>query len=211
MMPTTSAASTPSRRAIRKAESTGYPVVNDLQLQIRVYRILAACVNRTVLVRFPFIQNRLSCFLHMGSIHQALSLILSSLLVFSQVAAPSQPPASPQTAPQRVRPDPKRARKAAEQGEKAEAAGRLEEALAAFQEAARYAPQDIHFAARAEAQRSKLVRTYADAAERDALAGRFDQAAEDLAAALAIDPANANVLERLRQIKSMEAEAGPQA
>ena len=147
----------------------------------------------------------------MGAIHQALSLILSSLLVFSQVAAQSQPPASPQTAPQRVRPDPKRARKAAEQGEKAEAAGRLEEALAAFQEAARYAPQDIHFAARAEAQRSKLVRTYADAAERDALAGRFDQAAEDLAAALAIDPANANVLERLRQIKSMEAEAGPQA
>src|SRR5690242_2890984 len=122
MMPTTSAASTPSRRAIRKAESTGYPVVNDLQLQIRVYRILAACVNRTILVRFPFVQNRLSCFLHMGALRQALSLILSSLLVFSPIAAQSQSASSPQDPPQArpepVRPDPKRARKAAEQGEK---------------------------------------------------------------------------------------------
>src|SRR6266571_1530341 len=139
MMPTTSAASTPSRTAIRNAENTGFPVVNDLQLQIRVYRILAACVNRTVLVRFLSIQNTLFCLLRMGTLRQALSLILSSLLLFSQVSAQSQPPASPQTAPHRGRPDPKRARKAAEQGEKAEAAGRLEEALAAFQEAARHA------------------------------------------------------------------------
>src|SRR5689334_2865312 len=96
MMPTTSAASTPSRRAIRKAESTGYPVVSDLQLRIRVYRILAECVNRTVLVRFPFIQNGLSCFLHMSAIRRPLSLILSSLLVFSQVSAQSPSASSPQ-------------------------------------------------------------------------------------------------------------------
>ncbi len=147
----------------------------------------------------------------MGTLRQVLSVILSSLLLFSQLSAQSQPPAPPQALPERLRPDPKRARKAAEQGEKAEAAGRLEEALAAFEEAARYAPQDIHFAARAEALRSKLVRTYADAAERDALASRFDQATEDLAAALAVDPTNAILLERLRQIKSMADETGPKA
>src|SRR5258708_5588626 len=211
MMPTTSAASTPSRRAMRKAESTGCPVVNELQLRIRVYRILAAYVNRTISVRYPRVWNRLFCFLRMDTLRQVLSVILSSLLLFSQLSAQSQPPAPPQAPPERLRPDPKPARKAAAQGEKAEAAGRLEEALAAFEEAAGYSPQDFHFAARAEALRSKLVRTYADAAERDALASRFDQATEDLAAALAVDPTNAILLERLRQIKSMADETGPKA
>jgi len=151
----------------------------------------------------------------MGALRQSASLILSGLLLFSQtVPAQSQPAsqtasqAPSQAAPQRVKPDPKRARKAAEQGEKAEAAGRLQEALVAFEEAARYAPQDIQFATRAEALRSKLVRSYADAAERDALAGNLAQATEDLAAALAIDPTNAVVTERLRQLKSMENDEG---
>ncbi|HEY6945286.1 MAG TPA: FG-GAP-like repeat-containing protein [Candidatus Acidoferrum sp.] len=150
----------------------------------------------------------------MGSLRQALSLIVSGLLVFSEGFAQSQAPSSPppsQTPSQKPRPDLKRARRAAERAEKAEAAGRFEEALAALEEAARYAPQDIHFAARAEALRSRLVRAYSDAAERDALANRFDQAAEDLTAALAIDPANTLLLERLRQIKSMEDEAAPRA
>jgi type II secretory pathway component GspD/PulD (secretin) len=152
----------------------------------------------------------------MSTLRQGLSVALSSLLLFSQASsAQSQPPASQvasqapsQALTERVKPDPKRARKAAEQGEKAEAQGRVQEALAAFEEAARYAPQNIQFAARAEALRSKLVRGYADAAERDALAGNLDQATEDLAAALAIDPANAIVMERLRELKSMESEEG---
>ncbi len=142
----------------------------------------------------------------MGVLRQASSVIVSSLFLFSQASAQSQPPASPspaQGSAERAKPDPKRARKAAEQGERAEAAGQLQEALAAYEEAARYAPEDIQLASRAEALRAKLVRTYADAAERDALAGNLDQATEDLGAALAIDPANAMVMERLRQVKSM--------
>src|SRR5205814_5041769 len=50
MMPTTSAASTPSRSAIRNAESTDCPVglvVSHLQLRIRVYLRRASQVNRT--------------------------------------------------------------------------------------------------------------------------------------------------------------------
>jgi len=116
-----------------------------------------------------------------------------------------------QAAPQPAHPDLKRARRAAERGEKEKAAGRLEEALTAYEEAARYAPQDTAYATRAAALRSKLVGSYADAAERDALANRFDQATEDLGAALAIDPTNTVVLERLRQIKSMGDETGPKA
>ena len=148
----------------------------------------------------------------MGSLRQALSLILSGLLLsfpaFGQAQKPVSPPTSKEPA-QRDRPDLKRARRAAEHGEKAEAAGRLEEALAAYQEAARYAPQDMTYATRAAALRSNLVRSHADAAERDALASRFDQARDDLGAALAIDPTNTIVLERLREIKSMSDETGP--
>jgi Flp pilus assembly secretin CpaC len=141
----------------------------------------------------------------MGTLRQALSLILSAFLLFSQAFAQSQSPASSRAA-QSVKPDPKRARKAAELGEKAEAAGRFDEALAAFDEAARYAPQDASIVNRAVALRSKLVRVYTEAAEREALASRFDQATEDLAAALKIDPSNTIVAERLLQLKSMEEE-----
>ena len=138
-------------------------------------------------------------------------MTLSSLVLFSQLSfAQSQPPAA-QAPAERVRPDPKRARKAAEQGEKAEDAGHLEDALAAYEEAAHYAPKEIAFAERAAGLRSKLVRSYADEAERDAIAGRLEQATEDLAAALAIDPSNPDVMERLRQIKSMADETEPKA
>jgi type II secretory pathway component GspD/PulD (secretin) len=140
---------------------------------------------------------------------QALSLFLAPALLCAQSFA--QSPANSQLPSSGVQPDLKRARKAAEEGGKAEAAGRLEEALAAYEEAARYAPQDANIVARAAALRSKLVRVYVDAAERDALAGHFDQATEELAAALAIDPGNTIVAERLGQVKSMEEEQAPKA
>lgn len=150
----------------------------------------------------------------MRSFRQASSLILSALLfspqAFGQAQKPATPPPSQEPA-QRVHPDLKRARRAAERGEKAEAVGLLEEALAAYEEAARYASQDMTYATHAAALRSKLVRSYSDAAERDALGSRFEQATEDLAAALAIDPTNAIVLERMREIKSMGDETGPKA
>src|SRR6266849_9798628 len=54
--------------------------------------------------------------------------------------------------------------------------------------------------------RSKLVRGYVEAAERDALAGHLDQATEEMGAALRIDPGNTMVAERLAQFKTMEDE-----
>jgi type II secretory pathway component GspD/PulD (secretin) len=145
----------------------------------------------------------------MRTLRQALSLFLAGLLL----CAPSfaQSPAIPQMGSPGAQPDLKRARKAAEQGGKAEAAGRLGEALAAYEEAARHAPQDANIVARAASLRSKLVRAHVDAAERDALAGYFDQATDELAAALVIDPGNAIVAERLGQLKSMEEEQAPRA
>src|SRR6266850_1940852 len=65
------------------------------------------------------------------------------------------------------------------------------------------APQDVAIVDRAAALRSKLVRAHTEAAERNALAGHLDQATEELAAALQIDPGDTVVAERLAQMKTM--------
>jgi len=54
---------------------------------------------------------------------------------------------------------------------------------------------------RGAALRSRLVRAYMEAAERDALAGRLTEATDDLVAALRIDPSNKVVGERLAQLR----------
>jgi len=131
------------------------------------------------------------------------SLVLSQVLCV-QVPAQAQAPSSSQAESGTVRPDLKRAQKAAERGDKAAAAGRFEEALAAYEEAARYAPQDAVIVERGAALRSRLVRDYMEAAERDALSGLLTEATEELAAALRIDPGNTIVEERFGQLTAME-------
>ncbi len=143
----------------------------------------------------------------MRAIRQALLLFLSAILACP--AAPAQSTSNSQVPTKNAQPDLKRARKAAELGDKAEAAGRLAEALSYFEEAARYAPADMSIVGHAAALRSKLIRAHVEAAERDALAGELDQATEELAEAVAIDPSDTIVLERLRQLKSMEEEQAP--
>src|SRR5437867_1698889 len=204
MMPTTRAASTPSRSAIRKAESTESPLVNHLQLH---FKCIAPKLFRQPDQLGPISQccNRLSCRLPMRTLCQGLSLLLAILLHGAQL--PARAPQTSRFEPSTVRPDAKRAQKAAERGEKAEAAGRFDEALAAYDQAARYAPQDMSIIGRGVALRSRLVRGYVEAAERDALAGHLDQATEELAAALQIDPGNGIVAERLTQFKTMEDES----
>ena len=127
-----------------------------------------------------------------------------SLLLCTQV--PAQAPSPSQLQAAMVHPDLKRAQKAADRGDKAEAAGRFEEALADYEEAVRYAPQEASIVERGAALRSKLVRAYVEAAERDALAGLLTQATEELATALRVDPGNTIVEARLAQLKAMEDE-----
>ena len=145
----------------------------------------------------------------MRTLRQAAALLLSALVLFAQASA--QSPSNSAAHSRAAQLDLKRARKAAERGDKAEAAGRLEEALAAYEEAAGYAPQDEKIIEHSAALRSRLVRAYVDAAESDALAGHFDLATEELGAALAIDPTNSIITERLGQFKSMEQEPAPKA
>src|SRR5882762_10401530 len=137
----------------------------------------------------------------MRTIRLSTSLLLSLLLC---AQAPAQALATSQTQGPMVRPDPKRAQKAVERGDKAQAAGNLDEALLAYEEAARYAPQEGYVLERGAALRSRLVRAYMEAAERDALAGRLTEATDELVAALRIDPSNKVVGERLAQLKAMD-------
>jgi len=144
------------------------------------------------------------------SIRPTTSLLLSLLLVCSPLTA--QEPAAPSPAIPQKQPaaqqiplaDPKHAQKSAEGGDKAAAQGRFEEALSDYDEAARYAPQDLGILAKAAGLRSKLVRERVDTAERQALAGNLHQATEQMDVALAIDPTNAIVAERLAQMRAME-------
>src|SRR6266446_387086 len=146
--------------------------------------------------------------LNLVFLRQAVSLVLSALLCASALA---QQPQLSSTAPNAiVRPDPKRAEKLVERGQKAEADGRNDEALLAYDEAARLAPQNLAFATRGAALRSRLIRDHVDKAEQLALAGKLPQAKEELTVAMRIDPSNKIVAERYAQMESMRDEEPPQ-
>lgn len=122
--------------------------------------------------------------------------------------APAQNP-SPSTSGREekralVKPDPRIAKKFAELGARYEAAGDYDGALVAYEEAARYAPFDVTIVSKGVALRSRLVRGYLEDGERLALEGNLDAAAENLALALHIDPSNGALMERLKQIESMQ-------
>jgi general secretion pathway protein D len=139
----------------------------------------------------------------MRTVRLGTSLFLSLLLC---AEVPAQGPASSQPRSIKVQPDPKRAQKFVDQGDKAAAQGKFEEALVAYEEAARYAPEEGYVLERGATLRSKLVRAYVEAAERDALAGRVTKATEELGTALQIDPGNTIVEERRAQMKVMDDE-----
>jgi type II secretory pathway component GspD/PulD (secretin) len=102
-----------------------------------------------------------------------------------------------------VKPDPKQAKKLVELGDKFAAEGARERALDAYDEAARYAPFDVTIVNKAAVLRGQLVREYADAAEKFAAEGNFQDATVQLAAALRLDPNNAAVLQRMQKLASM--------
>jgi Flp pilus assembly secretin CpaC len=102
-----------------------------------------------------------------------------------------------------VQPDPKHAKLLVEIGEKFEAAGNRERALDSYEDAARYAPFDVTIVNKAAVLRSELLRGYADAAEKFAAEGNFQDATIQLAAALRLDPNNPVILQRMQKLASM--------
>lgn len=114
-----------------------------------------------------------------------------------------QSPALPESsaAQSSPKPDARKARKAFERGLRAEKAQDWPAAFEAYVEAARYAPGDRESLLRREGARFQMVREHTDRAEREALAGRLDQAREALRAALQLDPSYSVARERLAQFE----------
>jgi Flp pilus assembly secretin CpaC/tetratricopeptide (TPR) repeat protein len=160
------------------------------------------------------------------SLRPILALLLCWLVAFPPLYAQPASAEAPQTAaqssttqspaqkktqattqlpdPRDIRkPDPKLAKKLAELGATHEAAGDYEGALEAYEEAARYAPFDVSIVNKAVTLRSRLVRGYVDDGERMAREGDLSGAAQAFLFALHVDPSNAVLMERLKQIESM--------
>jgi Flp pilus assembly secretin CpaC len=136
-----------------------------------------------------------------------LSSVLIGLSTWPTTAAQTPAPASSAGVQddQRalVKPDPKRAKRLVDLGAQLEAAGNYGGALDAYEQAARYAPFDVTIVSKSVVLRSRLVRGYIEEGERLAVQGNIDGAARNYALAIQIDPSNAVLMERLKEIESM--------
>jgi len=109
-----------------------------------------------------------------------------------------------------IQPDARKAKEAYQQGVRAEKKQDWQTAYAAYDDAVNWAPEEREYLLRREVARSRLVQARVDAAERDAVSGRLDDARKQLQAASYLDPSNAIVRERLAEIASLEPGVFPQ-
>jgi hypothetical protein len=96
--------------------------------------------------------------------------------------------------------DPQKASASFQLGKKAEKRQDWSAAYAAYSDAVGLAPTNHDYALRREMARSHLVQDKVDSAERDAVAGRFEEAERELASARRLDPSNPTVSERLAEL-----------
>jgi tetratricopeptide (TPR) repeat protein len=135
--------------------------------------------------------------------HRRLFFALALAVVL--VMAPAQERAAPQSPPAATtlpNPDARKAKQAYEKGLRAEQAGDWPAAFQAYAQATSYAPGDTQALLRREAARFRMVEQHTDRAEREALAGRLEQARIELRAALKIDPGYSVAQERLAQLEA---------
>jgi hypothetical protein len=112
-----------------------------------------------------------------------------------------------------VKPDAKKAKLAFQDGQAAEKKQDWLTAYEDYGQAVEYAPGNKNYAIRREAVKSALVQSHIDAAERDAISERLDDARRELLIAKDLDPANTVIRERLAEFlaAAMPApKAGPQ-
>ena len=125
----------------------------------------------------------------------------------SAAASPGTQAAAPAPA---VKPDAKRAKQAFEEGLLAEKKQDWATAFENYADAVRWAPDSPKYLLRRELARSSLVEMHVDAAERDAISAKFEDAVRELSAAHSLDPTNTVVSERLAQISALEHPELPQ-
>ncbi len=117
----------------------------------------------------------------------------------SPAAAETQSKPMPQ-----AKPDAKKAKEAYERGVRAERNEDLDAAHTAYSDAVNYAPNNRDYFIHRELAKSRLVQERADAAERDAVSGRLDEARKELLSATYLDPTNRVLRERLAELIAQE-------
>ncbi len=149
--------------------------------------------------------------------------LAASLLIVLALVAPVHPQVVPQTAKNppaaaagtkpaavpSVKPDPRKAKQAYDEGVLAEKKQDWATAYENYSDAVRWAPDSRKYVMSRELARSQLVQTKMDAAERDAISGKFEDAERELGSALSLDPTNTVVSERLTEISSIASPAAP--
>jgi hypothetical protein len=132
-------------------------------------------------------------------------LVLAAMGVFYPSAIRAQLPIQSAGATNPVvRPDVKKAKAAYQQGNDAERQNDWETAYADYTDAANLAPANREYAVRREIARSRLVQSKMDAAERDAISGRLDDAQKLLLSASFVDPLNTSVRKRLAELATAQ-------
>jgi len=96
--------------------------------------------------------------------------------------------------------DPQRAKAAFQLGVQAEKKQEWAAAYSAYSDAVEWAPKNRQYELHRELARSQVVQGKIDAAEKDAVAGRFEEAVRSLQAASRLDPTNPTVRERLAEL-----------
>ncbi|HKW88333.1 MAG TPA: FG-GAP-like repeat-containing protein [Candidatus Acidoferrales bacterium] len=125
-----------------------------------------------------------------------------------QPAPAVQSPANPKTSSKQTeQQNSKKAEEAFKRGQSAEKAKNWAAAFAAYAEAAKNDPSSREYAVRREIARSQLVSEAVERAERYALMGQDEQAREELNGALALDPTDQIVRERLAELAPAATEA----
>jgi hypothetical protein len=122
----------------------------------------------------------------------------------ARTQAPSQSPV-PVSTNKPDKADVKKAKTAYEQGTQAERQQDWDAAYTAYTDAANWAPANREYALHREIAKSRLVQSKMDAAERDAISGRLDDARKQLLSASFLDPLSSTVRERLAQLAVAEA------
>jgi type II secretory pathway component GspD/PulD (secretin) len=103
-----------------------------------------------------------------------------------------------------TKPDAKKAKAAYEQGTKAEREKDWDTAYADYTDAANFAPDNREYVLHREIAKSRLVQSRMDAAERDAISGRLDDALKELLSASYLDPLSPTVRQRLAQLANAQ-------
>lgn len=124
---------------------------------------------------------------------------------------PAAAPAGTQAAPVPiVKPDARKAKQAYEEGLLAEKKEDWAAAYENYSDAVSWAPASHNYLVRREIARSQLVQMKMDAAERDAISGKFQDAERELASAHSLDPTNDVVSDRFAEISAIEHTEAPQ-